>query len=186
MEQNPTYLLRLDDLPQRKATAVALAPNGAALREIANDLGLDALRKVRLEGSLAPVGRGDWELRAHLGATVVQPCVATLAPVTTRIEEAVDRVYVKEWEDLDAGEIEMPEDDGREPRPEVLDLQAVLIEALSLALPAFPRSDDAETLQMQVAPAGAAPLTDADLKPFAGLAGLRDQLAGKTPPKTDD
>jgi hypothetical protein len=44
------------------------------------------VRKLRFIGTLEPEGAQDWRLTADLGATVVQPCVVTLAPVTTRLE----------------------------------------------------------------------------------------------------
>ena len=121
----------------------------------------------------------DWVLDAHLGATVVQPCVVTLDPVTTRIDETVMRRFSPEVdrpEDLPGDEMEMPEDDTLEPLDHDIDLGRVLIEALSLALPPWPRRDDAELGQITAAAEGVEPLTDADTKPFAGLAGLRDKL----------
>jgi hypothetical protein len=50
----------------------------------------------------------------------------------------------------------------------------VATEALALALPAYPRRDGA-TLGAHAAsaPPGAAPLTDAEVRPFAALAALR-------------
>jgi uncharacterized metal-binding protein YceD (DUF177 family) len=70
----------------------------------------------------------------------------------------------------------MPEDDTVEPLEHDIDLNRVLIEALSLALPPWPRRDDAEMGQTTAAAEGTEPLTDEDTKPFAGLAGLRDKL----------
>ena len=45
-------------------------------------------------------------------------------------------------------------------------------EALSLALPLYPRAPGAELGAQVFAPPGAEPLTDDVIKPFAGLAGL--------------
>jgi hypothetical protein len=53
-----------------------------------------------------------------------------------------------------------------------------MIEALSLALPPFPRAADAEPVDITVTEPGAAPLDADAVKPFAGLAGLRDKLTG--------
>lgn len=59
-------------------------------------------------------------------APVTQPCVATLAPVRTRIDEPVLRRYRADTgENLTASEIEMPEDDTIEPLPDVVDLSDV-------------------------------------------------------------
>jgi uncharacterized metal-binding protein YceD (DUF177 family) len=169
--------IRLGDLPTSKATPFRYEPDGGELAAISADLDLSALRKVRLEGELRPRGKRDWDLHAHLGATVVQPCVVTLAPVTTRIEEEVQRRFRADLPEPPPGaEVEMPEDDALEPLPETLDLQRVLTEALALAVPEYPRAEGAELGEAVFTQPGEAPLTDEAAKPFAGLAHLRDRL----------
>jgi uncharacterized metal-binding protein YceD (DUF177 family) len=66
----------------------------------------------------------------------------------------------------------MPEDDSTEPLPEIIDLTEVLREALALALPLYPRAPGAELGEAVFAAPGAAPIRDADLRPFAALASL--------------
>ncbi|MEO1238284.1 MAG: YceD family protein, partial [Pseudomonadota bacterium] len=132
-----------------------------------------------LEGRMIPEGQSDWRLEAKLGATVVQTCVVTLTPVTTRIDVPVTRRYLAYMEPVpDAGEIEMPEDDTIEPLPGAIDLHAVLAEALALALPDFPRAPDASLENHTFTEPGKAPLSDADIKPFAALKALRDSQSG--------
>lgn len=169
--------IRVADLPARKPTRFDLQPDADALPLIAAVVGADAVRKLRFKGELRPTGRHDFTLQAELGATVVQPCVVTLAPVTTRLDEQVTRHYLAEMPEPEADEAEMPEDDTAEPLPEVIDLGAVLLEALALALPLYPRAPDAELGDGSFAPPGAEPLTDEAVRPFAGLAGLRDKLS---------
>jgi uncharacterized metal-binding protein YceD (DUF177 family) len=167
--------LRLSALSPKTPTAFDVTPDAEALAALRDRLDLSALRKVCLEGEIAPEGRDDWRLVAHLGATVVQPCAVTLEPVTTRIEEEVARRYLADWHETEEGEAEMPEDDTAEPLPEVVDLMAVLEEALSLALPAFPRAPGAELEHTRAAPPGAAPLEETQERenPFAALAALK-------------
>jgi uncharacterized metal-binding protein YceD (DUF177 family) len=173
--------IRLAELPVNRPTPVRIAPDQAELDALAAALGVSALRKVRLEGELVPRGRRDWDLAAHLGATVVQPCVVTLAPVTTRIEEQVERRFRADLPEPPPGaEIEMPEDDALEPLPETLDLARVLAEALALAIPEYPRADGAELGEAVFTAPGERPMTDAEAKPFAPLAALK----GKLPPGT--
>ncbi|MGC9420110.1 MAG: YceD family protein, partial [Rhodovulum sp.] len=151
-----------------------LVPDGAARDAIAARLGLIALKKLRFEGEFAPEGRCDWRLTGRLGATVVQPCVVTLAPVTTRIDIDVLRSYREEMPPPPAGhEVEMPEDDTEEPLPEVLNLMDVIEEALALALPLYPRAEGAEIAEAIYGPPGAAPMCDEDTRPFAVLARLK-------------
>jgi uncharacterized metal-binding protein YceD (DUF177 family) len=70
----------------------------------------------------------------------------------------------------------MPEDDTAEPLPAVIDLEEVLIEALALALPDYPKAPDAKLEQTVFAPDGKTPISDEETKPFAALAALKDKL----------
>ena len=98
--------------------------------------------------------------------------------MTTRIEEDVTRNYLAQMPEIPPGEeIEMPENENEEPLPDVLELYDVVFEALSIALPVYPRADGASLNQSVFGPPGRDPLTDDAIKPFAGLAGLRDKLA---------
>lgn len=171
--------LRLAGLARNAPNSFLIEPDANARAMLARELGILGVKKLRFEGMLSPEGKTDWHLKARLGATVVQPCVATLEPVTTRIEEDVSRAYVAAYEEPEGGvEQEMPEDDTVDPLPATLDLNRVMAEALALGLPAYPRADGTEPLDTQVAAPGVAPLTDDDVKPFAGLASLRDKLSG--------
>ncbi|WP_101066277.1 YceD family protein [Roseovarius salinarum] len=172
------HRLRVADLSPRRPTPVHVAPDSAARDEIARALGLKSLRKLSFDGQVAAQGRADWRLEARLAATVVQDCVATLEPVTTRIEETVIRQYLADPPPLPPGdEIEMPEDDTIEPLGDWIALWDVMVEALALAVPQFPRADGAPDGDASAAPPGADPLPR-DENPFAALAGLRDTLKG--------
>lgn len=171
------HRLRLGDLP-RSVHPVELVPDSARMAALAAQMGLSALRKARLDGRLEPVGAQDWDLRARLGATVVQPCGVTLAPVTTRLDEAVMRRFRTELPAPPPGESEMPEDDDLEPMPALLDLATVFEEALALAIPPFPRAEGVEAAPVQVSAPGVQPLRDEDLKPFAGLEALKRRMDG--------
>lgn len=176
-------LIRLADLNDRKGIEFDLRPDNTAA--LAERLDLTDLRKLRFSGQLVPEGKRGWLLKAELGATVVQPCIVTLAPVTTRIDDPVRRRYTPEFDNISAEEtdrdgegVPMPEDETLEPLPAVIDLMVVLEEALALALPLYPRADDAELGEAQFAGKGVEPLRDEDLRPFAGLAALRDKMGG--------
>ena len=56
----------------------------------------------------------------------------------------------------------------------------VMVEALSLNLPLYPRAPDAELEQTVFSKDGVKPMTDEDARPFAGLAALRSQLDDDT------
>lgn len=153
--------------------------------DVARLLGLLALPKLRIEGRLRPTSGDGWQFRGSLGASVVQACVVSLAPVKARIDQGINRVWLPDAvaSALDA-EIELSEADidGADPLPRVLDLGLLAIEELALALPDYPRAPDAvspgtgDAMPLAEArPEGAAPIGEAE-KPFAGLAALRDSM----------
>ncbi|MCM2562428.1 DUF177 domain-containing protein [Lutimaribacter sp. EGI FJ00015] len=168
---------RVADLPPNRPLPFELRPTPEANAALAAELGLSGLRKLSFKGELRPDGAHDWRLDGHLGATVTQPCVVTLAPVTTRLEEPVTRRFLSRMpESGEEEEVEMPEDDSIEPLGDVIDLDTVMAESLALALPLYPRAEDAELGETVVTEPGKAPIRDEDTKPFAGLADLRDAL----------
>lgn len=175
-------LARLSRGAQTSFTLTPEAPERAAL---AAELGLQALRKLRFAGRLIPEGRRDWRLEAELGATVVQACVVTADPVTTRIDEKVLRRYLADMPEPEADEVEIPEDDSAEPLPVTLDLADVMAEALALALPIYPRAPGAALGEARFAAPGTEPLTDETARPLSGLSALRDKLAGGHDPSED-
>lgn len=174
MPQTPPWSrsYRLSDLPGRKATRFDLAADEATLAAIAGTLGIVSVSALRFRGELRPNGRSDWELHADLSASVVQECVVTLAPVTTEISETVTRRYLSDMTEPEGDEVEIPPDESAEPLPGTLDIGEVMIEALALALPAYPRADGVDAGDAQFAGPGLSPMTDEDMRPFAGLADL--------------
>ncbi len=174
----PRHVIRLGDLSQRRDTETSIEPDAPARAAIAAKLDIRGIRKLRFRAVLTPEDSRGWRLEADLGATVVQDCVVTLEPVVTRIDEKVTRRYLADVTEPEAAEVEMSGDDTIEPLPSALDIAAVMIEALALALPDYPRAEGAGTGDLSVAEPGAEPLTDEDVKPFAGLKGLRDRLKG--------
>lgn len=179
-DKTSTTALRVSSLPHQTDTTFAIRPDSAALQEIATSLQLLGLRKLSFDGAVSASGSADWQLKGQLGATVVQPCAVTLAPVTTRIDVPVTRLYQRDYHVVDAPEAEMPEDDNVEPLGAWIDPAVVMVEALDLALPMFPRADGAELGSVSVSEPGVAPMSDDDAKPFAGLAALKQQLEAKS------
>ncbi len=170
--------LTLARLTRGTDTGFEILPDAQARAALAAEMDLIGLRKLRFVGQLRPEGARDWRLEATLGATVVQACVVSAEPVTTRIDEKIVRRYLADMPEPDADEVEMPEDDSTDPLPLTLELLDVMAEALALALPLYPRAQGAALDTARFAAPGVAPLTDEDAKPLAGLAALRDRLAG--------
>lgn len=167
---------RVADLPQNSATSFEIRPSGDALKELAQDYGILGLRKLRFTGDIMASGKRDWRLDGTLGATLVQECVVSLEPVTTRIDVPVHRVFVASFQEPDEPEAEMDSDDSQEPLGAEISPYDVMLEALGLAIPPYPRKDGAELGEAVYAEVGVTPMRDEDAKPFAGLAGLKEQL----------
>ena len=171
----PTQPLRSAALSARKPTRFAFQPDAEGRTAIAASLGLIGLSKLSFTGEIRPTGRHDFTLEARIEAQAVQPCSISLAPVPCRIAEDVRRRFDADFKAPEAEEAEMI-DDEVEPLPEVLDIAAIAVEALSLALPLYPRAPGAELGEAVFAAPGTKPLAEADLKPFAGLADLAARL----------
>ncbi|MCV3272334.1 YceD family protein [Roseobacter sinensis] len=169
--------LRVAELTQNRPTPFALSPDAGTLQALAAELDLLGLRKLTFTGDVSAQGDRDWRLTGQLGATVVQPCGVTLEPVTTRIETPVERHYLAQYEEITAPEVEMPEDDSTEPLGRWIEPHAVMVEALVLSLPLYPRSAGADLGEQVFAEPGVTPMRDEDTKPFAGLADLKAQMS---------
>ncbi|MGB1235776.1 MAG: YceD family protein [Planktomarina sp.] len=171
--------IRFDDLAKNRPYAFALGMDDLDVADMQAILGVRSIAKVRFEGDLVPLGKRGWRLNATLGATVVQNCVISGDPVTIRIDTDVERLFSPTaFEEFEAGsEYEMPEDaDSIDPQPEILILSDVIAEALTLELPDYPRAKNAQLGTSVFAAEDVTPMTDEAVRPFAGLAGLRDSL----------
>lgn len=177
--QQTNTTLRTADLTPSSRHAFRIDPESSARNTLAEELGITSIKKLRFEGVVEPSGKNDWKLTGQLGATVVQPCIVSLEPVTTRIDEQVDRLYLANApDDPDGEEIEIPEDDTIEPLPATIDFADLMAEALALALPQYPKVEGAEVESTTFTEPGATAMSDDDAKPFAGLAGLKAKLEG--------
>ena len=171
-----TAILRVKALKERGQTDFDLTTPAAFRRQTAEDLNLIDIRKLKFSGQIIRLNQADWQLTAKLGATVVQACVITGAPVTNRFDVPVLRVFLKDFRLADTpGETRFDGDDEAEPLTEVIDLAAIMCESLALALPDYTRAPGAELGESVFTAPGQAPLRDGDVKPFAALAALRDK-----------
>ena len=172
---SPTAL-RVADLLHNADNTFELRPDAQTTAAIAEEMGLSALRKLSFKGRIVPLGDSDWQLEARLGATVVQPCVVTLDPVTTRIDKDIVRQFINNFSYPDEPEVEMPDDETSEPLGQWIDPGVAMQEALTIAVPDYPRKEDAALGKVVYTKPGDAPMTDEDARPFAGLADLKNQL----------
>lgn len=187
-DNRPTYPMRRAQLAPRKPTRFDLRPPPAVRQRIAKMLDLIELPKLRMRGEFTPKDARDFKLIAQLDARAVQPCVSSLAPVPCEINEEVRRLYLAEWEPPQNDELQLSDEDDGERLPEVIELADVMIEALTLALPLYPRAAGVTPTSARSTPPGAELLSDDEAapKPFAALAALRESLAQGGTDKDDD
>jgi uncharacterized metal-binding protein YceD (DUF177 family) len=106
--------------------------------------------------------------------------VISFVPVTTRIDEKISRRYVPEamFEQVAEDEeiAEASGDDAMDILPAEIDLIDVFRETLVLTLPDYPRAEGVELGERVFSQEGVKPMRDADAKPFAGLAALKEKL----------
>lgn len=171
----PSQTYRSAAVVGRKPLHFSFTPDAPARAAIAAHLGLLGLHTLVFKGVFTPQGRGDVVLRADLSAAITQRCTITLAPVPAQISSAIARDYLRDFVEPTALEAELgPEE--QEPIPEEFDVAAIAIEELTLSLPLYPRAPGASLEPIVAAPAGSAPLTDAALRPFAGLSSLAQAM----------
>lgn len=171
-------ILQVADLPKNRPYDFALSLSADELTAVADDLDILSVKKLRFEGSLEFNDQGELVLSADLGVTVEQACVVSLEPVKTRIDTDVRRRFIEDMSALDEEHQMLPEDDeNTDPLTEIVDLGMVMLEAIALNLPAFPRKDGVELKQRTFAGPGVTPMSDEETKPFAGLAALKDKLS---------
>jgi uncharacterized metal-binding protein YceD (DUF177 family) len=168
-------------LPERQDFVFDIAPESREAEAIARLMGARSVRKLRFAGTLSPETPGGWRLEGQLGATVVQTCVVTLDPVTTRVDVPVRRSF-RPVRGAQAADLVLSpeEDDEIEPLGRRIDLGLVAIETLALALPAYPRQEGAELEHTTSAAPGSAPLDATGPRPFAALESLKRKLTDES------
>lgn len=156
-------IVRIDRLPATgRDLKVSLdEPTRAALAEM---LKLSSVDSFAATLSVVPL-RGGIRAQGQLVADIVQPSVVTFEPVGQHVEEVIDRVFLPEAQahkPTAGAEVFVDLDDEDFPDhidgPEV-DLSALLIETLALAIDPYPRrpGESLDSLGIDVAGAPAGP-----------------------------
>lgn len=126
--------------------AVTYAPGPEDLTALASALDIRAVKKLSLTGHLLPWGESGAVFEGRLRSAVVQACVVTLEPVASDIDLEVKRLFGPNDRSAVPGtEIEIdPEAEIVDPLPEEgIDLRALVLEELALALDPYPRAPGA-------------------------------------------
>jgi uncharacterized metal-binding protein YceD (DUF177 family) len=165
-------IIRFDRLPA-SGRELEVTPDAEALAALADILKISAVEA--FHASLTAVKlRGGIRVQGRLTARIVQPSVVTFEPVTQDVDEPVDRLFVQGPDTphnpapgaeifVDLEDEDFPDHvDGNE-----VDLSALLIETLSLAIEPYPRlpGESLDTVGIDLA--------DKEEGPFAGLKALK-------------
>ena len=164
-------IIRIDRLPPTGRT-LAVAPDESARQALAEALKLTEVEAFHADLTIVPL-RGGIRAQGRLTARIVQPSVVTFEPVSQDIDEPIDRVFLPEGHShkpapgaeifVDLEDDDFPDHiDG----PEV-DLSALLIETLALAIDPYPRQPGESLDSLGLAP------DDTDAGPFASLKKLK-------------
>lgn len=162
--------LRVAHLNPQAANQFSIEAEPSVCAEIAAELGVLELNKLSFQGEVNARGKDEWELIGQLNARVIQSCVVTLKSVKTTLQESVHRRYSPHFTQPDAEEIEMP-DENLEPLGQFIDISAVMVEELALALPEYPRAKGAALDE---------PDEESEPDTRRPFAGLGDLLKGKS------
>ena len=149
--------------------------------KIAKQLDLLSVEKIDFKGKISAHGKKKWLLSGKLGATALQQCVVTLEAVKCRIDEKIKRIYIPveeipSLEKDDGRDVELELDENLEPLTNSLDLSTIALEALALALPDYPRSNNAEYVTRSIGIDDQIVEEENIQNPFAILNTLKEKL----------
>ena len=156
-------LARLGDAAQE----VTIDADAEARAAIARQFGIPAIEALSGRFRIGRIGPDLAEARLELAARVVQSCVVSLEPVEQTVAEHTSFRLLTSGEPDDADTLDPDAPDDIIADGTVVDLGALLVEQLALALDPYPRRPGAEP------PAAAATGAGDEAHPFAALARLR-------------
>ncbi len=153
----------------KTGTTVQLSADGPALAALADHLSASRMESFSAEVTLRPAAMGRYVAEGEVSARLWRTCVVTLEDFPADVSVPIEAVFADE-ERLPAAtraEVERTLDDEDPPEPlddGAVDVGALAVEFLSLALEPFPRKPGAELPMSEEPPARE--------NPFAALAAL--------------
>ncbi len=161
-------------------TPFRIAAEPGELAELARYLDVARIDRLSLAGFIAPAGGGGWRVRGRLVAKLEQVCVVSLAPVRTRHDAEIERLYLPADMIAPEPEVQISHDDQDAPDPftDSIDPAQFAVENLTLMIDRYPRAGGAELERRTFAAPGVTPLSDEASLPFAGLGVLKPGPGG--------
>lgn len=142
-----TYPVAVGNLPQ-KGLNVTIGTTEGERAALAGEHGLEAVKSFDAELLLTRWKKNGIRIRGHVDAEIVQACVVTLDPVTSKIAEEIDTIFVPENSRLakirldESGELLLDAEGADIPETftgDKIDLGAVVEEFFELAIDPYPR-----------------------------------------------
>ncbi len=172
-------VVRIDKIPAT-GRSIAVDADEAARQAIAEDMNILSVERFVANLTVSPL-RGGLRALGRLEASVTQASIVSFEPVPQAISEPIDRVFLpapKHGQGPTPGSetyIDLEDDDFPDhiDGPEV-DLSALLLETLALALDPYPRADGESLDAMGLDKDGA------EEHPFARLAALKSTDGDKS------
>lgn len=163
---------RLDTIGSAERS-IAIEANEAERAAVARRFAL--LGVERLEATMA-VRQESYGIvvKGRVRAEVVQACVATGEPVTARLDEPIDLLFVKPAAAGDEVELSADALDTVEIEGSAIDLGEAAAETVALALDPFPRSPEAAAALKAAGVVG-----EDEVVPSGPLAGLKSLMEGR-------
>jgi uncharacterized metal-binding protein YceD (DUF177 family) len=157
------------------ASEIAIRTTAEERLAIAKDLGLMELQALEADLAANRDDEGRIQVTGNLRATVVQSCVVSLKPVVQAIDERFERHFAPTDHAAAGSSVDIDPDTEDPPDgfgEEGIDLGAVVVEQLILAIDPYPRAEDAEL------PAQASGGSEKAESPFAVLKTLGHRQPG--------
>ena len=173
--------LSLREMAAQKGVKLSETADEAERAAIATAFGLPGVASFETSFAFRPEGADAWRLDGEVRARFTQECVVTLQPVGAKVAESFTRVFspdgVDPFADPSASiDFDLEEEDPAEPLGDGVDVGAVALEALALAIDPYPRAPDAAFASVSARPEGAEEVSEEKVKPFAGLAALKKAM----------
>ena len=140
--------------------------------ELKKFLNLKSLKKLSMAGTIKATLFNQWDLKAKIGATIVQESVLSLKLVTSRIDKTIKRSIIKGRDEMvETNELYLNDSDFVENE---IDIGAIFSESLALEIPTFPKKENEVFQSKTFAGEGIVPLTEEKRSPFSVLAKLQE------------
>jgi uncharacterized metal-binding protein YceD (DUF177 family) len=144
---------------------------------LVKECNLLGLKKLFFVGKLQRIQKDNWKLIARLKAVVTQPCVTTLQPIDTQISTAVERLFIKGWENSHKRTDETVLNDDYEILSSKINLLDIITEEIILNAPLYPRSRKGADTPLSESSFSSP--KNINIKPFSVLSTLRKKMTAQ-------